>query len=185
MISSALQNVPLVDAVHELELGRSVRGADVAGYAAAIATMEGFERIPITSETPAQMTAARRDVAALNTFFEVTPREVAILNHDLPAGAYFVAARRAFEREPSGVHHGVIVAALQSVVAYLQRASTAPASRSILYTAAIVDARGLEGATISEVAASERSLLNPYGQDIDYLNVFFRTDRLHVPSAPL
>lgn len=185
MISSALQNVPLVDAVHELQLGRSIRGADTTGYAAAITTIEEFERIPITSETEAQMTAAHRDVAALNAFFAVTPREVAVLDRDFPAGTSYDAARRAFDREPMGVGEGVTVSALKAVVAELQRASITQPTRSILYTSAIADARSLERATPADVATSERTLTNPYGQDVYYLNVFFRTDRLHVSTAPL
>jgi hypothetical protein len=180
MISSALQNVPLVAAAHELQLGLSVRGADVSGYSGAIKTIEGFERIPITSETPAQMSASHRDVAALNVFFDVSAHDVAVLNEDLPAGANYVAARRDFEQEPVGVRRGVKVDALKGVVADLERASKTQPSRSILYTSAIVDARNLERATTNDVATSGRTLLNPYGQDVYYLNVFFRTERLQI-----
>jgi hypothetical protein len=184
MVSSALQNVPLVAAVHELQLGLSVQGGETAGYRAAIRTIEGFERIPITSETRAQMTASRRDVSALNEFFDLTANDVAVLTDTVPSGKYYDAAQSAFEEEPTGIRRGVKVEALETVVADLQRESAARSSRSILYVSALTDARGLEGATSKDIATSGRSLLNQYNQDIYYLNVFFRTDRLQVSTAP-
>jgi hypothetical protein len=184
MVSGALQNVPLVAAAHDLERGLSVRGADSKGYARAIATIGAFERIPLTSETSSQVSASHRDWAALNTFFDVTPAEQMVLDHDLPSGDQYDAARRAWRREPVGVHRGLSATLLRTVVAALQRASSAQPSRSILYTSALVDARSLEGATAEDVASSDRTLLNPYNQDIYYLNVFFQSGRLQALTTP-
>lgn len=40
------------------------------------------------------------------------------------------------------------------------------------------DLTNLEGASVSDIASGASSLTNPYGQDILYLNVFFRTTQL-------
>jgi hypothetical protein len=184
MVSSALQNVPLVAAVHDLKLGLSMNGAETSGYAAAITTIEGFERIPITSETSGQMAASHRDVSALNAFFGLTSRDVAVLMNEVPSGPYYNAARIAFDAEPAGIGDGVAIGALANVVADLQHESVAQSSRSILYTSAIGDARSLEGASAQNIATSERTLLDPYNQDIYYLNTFFRTMRLQTSTAP-
>src|SRR5580658_6116139 len=63
--SGALQNVPLVAAVADLERGLDSGQGDVEGYAGAIATLRNFENIPLTSETPAQMMQARGDWSRL------------------------------------------------------------------------------------------------------------------------
>jgi hypothetical protein len=48
----------------------------------------------------------------------------------------------------------------------------------VLYAAAIYDLKNLEGASTKDIASSGSQLTDPYGQDILYLNVFFRTTQL-------
>jgi hypothetical protein len=184
MVSGALQNVPLVAAAHDLERGLSVHGADVDGYARAITTINAFERIPLTSETPSQVRTSHRDWANLNAFFDVTPVEEAVLDDDVPSGAQYGAARRAWQHEPSGVHNGLSVALLETVASNLRAARAARPSRSIIYQAALADALSLEHARPSDLAAMSDSLLDPYTQDIYYLNVIFEASRLELPTAP-
>src|ERR1700689_4385308 len=92
MVSSAWQNIPLVSAVHYLKLGLA-KGGDTSGYAQAIATLEEFERIPITSETTSQMTDSHRDWSMLNTFFGVGTAQAKILLDEAPSGSLFRQAR--------------------------------------------------------------------------------------------
>jgi hypothetical protein len=178
MVSSALQNVPLVAAVNYLERGLSVRRADVSGYAAAISTITSFERIPITSETRAQVRASHRDWSMLNTFFQLTAADVAVLDNDLPSGAQYSAAQRAWLREPTGVERGLNDSSLKTIVATLRAATAARPQRGIIYEAALVDAQSLENASTRDIALSDRTLTSLYGQDVYYLNVFFRASQL-------
>jgi hypothetical protein len=184
MVSGALQNVPLVAAVHDLERGLAKHHAGVDGYQSAIATLKAFERIPLTSETSSQMKASHRDWAALNAFFDITPKEETILDNAVPSGHHYDAAQRAWQREPSGVHGGVSVALLEIVVSNVRAARAAQPGRALMYQAALVDALSLEHARPSELAATSASLLDPYTQDIYYLNVFFEASRLTSPAAP-
>jgi hypothetical protein len=178
MVSSALQNVPLVDAARYLERGLSANGADVSGYAAAIATIKAFERIPITSESRAQVRWSHRDWPLLNTFFELTPNEVSVLDNDVPSGASYDAAQRAWLEEPVGVEHGLKKSPLKTIIVIFRAARSARARRATIYEAALVDAQSLESANARDIALSGRSLTNLYGQDIYYLNVFFRASQL-------
>jgi hypothetical protein len=184
MVSGALQNVPLVAAAHDLERGLTVHGANIDGYAKAIATLNAFERIPLTSETPSQMSASHRDWATLNAFFDVTPAEEAVLDNDVPSGPQFDAAQHAWRREPSRVHKGLSVALLETVVANLRAARTAQPGRAIIYQAALVDAQSLEHARATDLVATPDALLDPYTQDIYYLNVIFEASRLASSTAP-
>lgn len=178
LVSGALQNVPLVAAVDDLQRGLASRDGDTAGYRAAIATMRNFEGIPLTSETPAQVAASHRDWSRLNTFFKLSPAQVRVLDHDLPAGTFFAEAKQAFDREPVGASGGDNVALLGAAAGYLDLQASKPRSRAILYAAAVADLTSLARATRSDLAKSGSSLTNPYRQDITYLDAFFQTDRL-------
>jgi hypothetical protein len=185
MVSGALQNVPLVAAAHDLERGKSVKGADVDGYAKAISTINAFERIPLTSETPSQMRASHREWAALNTFFGISPEAKTILDDDVPSGGPYRAAEGAWQHEPSGTRRGFSAATMDRVVADLREARAAEPRRAIIFQAALVDARSLARASARDIAATtSASLLDPYTQDIYYLNVFMRADRLQVSASP-
>jgi hypothetical protein len=177
MVSSALQNIPLVSAVHDLKLGLA-KGGDTAGYNQAITTIEAFEGIPITSETKVQMLDSHRDWSALNAFFSVGTSEARVLMDDAPAGAFFDRARHYFDQEPAGLHGGVLVGLLKSAVSALRREAGAQSSRAVLYDAAIADLNNLQSASAAQIAASNSNLLNPYRQDVDYLNDLFETERL-------
>jgi hypothetical protein len=181
MVSSALQNVPLVSAVHDLKLGLA-KGGDTTGYDQAITTIEAFERIPITSETKTQMLDSHRDWSALNAFFDVGTSDARVLMDDAPAGTFFDRARHFFEQEPAGLHSGVGVAVLKSAVGALRMEAEAQNSRAVLYDAAIADLNNLQSASAAQIAASDLNLLNPYRQDIDYLNDLFETERLGGPG---
>jgi hypothetical protein len=178
VVSGALQNVPLAAAVADLQRGLGTKDAGVNGYASAISTIRNFESIPLTSETTAQIKAARRDWSRLNAFFEITPAQSAVFMDDVPSGAYYKAAQHDFVREPHRDDVGINVGLLKTAALDLVRESRLRPSRSVLYAAAIHDLTSLEGASSKDIASSGSSLLNPYGQDILYLNVFFETTRL-------
>jgi hypothetical protein len=181
MVSSAWQNIPLVSAVHYLKLGLA-KGGDTSGYAQAIATLEEFERIPITSETTTQMTDSHRDWSMLNTFFGVGTAQAKILLDDVPSGSLFRQARISYGDEPAGIHTGINLRLLKAAVIDLRGESSDEGPRAVLYVAAIADLTNLEGASTTSVASSSANLLDPFRQDIDYLNVLFETQRLNGPS---
>jgi hypothetical protein len=178
VVSGALQNVPLVAAVHDLILGLKVAGTDPAGYQSAIATIRAFEAIPLTSETKTQMRDSRRDWAALNVFFDISPSQERVLDDDLRGGPFYNIAQDAFEKEPGDAHHGVNAHLLEVAATNLAEQASRPSTRAVLYTAAIIDLKQLERASMADVASSTSALLNPYVQDIYYLNAFFMTSRL-------
>lgn len=181
MVSSAWQNIPLVSAIHYLKLGLA-KGGDTSGYAQAITTLEEFERIPITSETTIQMTDSHRDWSVLNIFFGVGTAQAKILLNVAPSGSLFRQARISYGDEPAGIHNGVNRRLLKAAAVDLRRESSDEGPRGVLYLAAIADLSSLEGASAASVAASSGHLLNPYRQDIDYLNALFETQRLDGPS---
>jgi hypothetical protein len=180
MVSSALQNIPLVSAVHYLKLGLA-KGGDTSGYGRAITTIEAFESIPITSETKKQMLDSHRDWSALNAFFGVGASEARVLVDDAPAGSFFDRARHFFNQEPAGLHGGVRVDLLESAVSALRVEAAAQRPRAVLFDAAIADLNNLQSASAAQIAASASSLLNPYRQDIDYLNDLFESERFGGP----
>ena len=181
MVSSALQNIPLVSAVHDLKLGLA-KGGDTTGYGRAITTIEAFESIPITSETKKQMLYSHRDWTTLNAFFDVGSSEARVLTDDAPTGAFFDRARDYFGQEPPGLRDGVRDEFLKSAVSALRREAAAQKPRAVLYAAAIADLNNLQSASATHIAASSLSLLNPYRQDIDYLNDLFETERFGGPG---
>jgi hypothetical protein len=182
MVSSAWQNIPLISAVQDLKLGLA-QGGDTKGYARAIATITDFEGIPITSETTEQMTESHRDWSRLNAFFDVGKVQAATLLREVPSGALFHAARSRYDDEPAGIHDGVNAKLLKAAVADLRRESIVVKSRAILYLAGIADLTNLENASPADIAASNSTLLNPYRQDIAYLDALFETDRLEGPGG--
>jgi hypothetical protein len=181
MVSSALQNIPLVSAVHDLTLGLA-KGGNTSGYAHAIATLRNCESIPITSETTAQMNASHRDWSTLNTFFDVGTSQAKILLNDAPSGSLFRQARISFGDEPAGLHNGVNVKLLRAAVTDLRREARDEGSRAILFVAGITDLTDLESASPPAITTSGASLLNRYRQDIYYLNTLFETERLIGPG---
>jgi hypothetical protein len=186
VVSGASQNVPLLAAVADLQLGLAQKSGDVQGYASAIDVMRNFESIPLTSESEAQMRKVRSDWSRLNTFFELTPAQALVLMDDSPSGAYYEAALRAFAKEPANNQSGVDESLLEVAARDLARESSVQPSRSILYSAAISDLLSLKGASAKDIAATSSSFLDPYFQDIFYLNVFFESSRLAgaPPSSP-
>jgi hypothetical protein len=181
MVSSAEQNIPLISAAHYLTLGLAQSG-DTRGYAHAITTLEGFERIPITSETTAQMADSHRDWSTLNAFFDVGTEQAKILLHDAPTGSLFRKAGISYGDEPAGIRSGVNPRLLKAAVVDLRQESIDEGPRAILYRAAIADLSNLESASAAAVVESSGHLLNPYRQDIDYLNALFETQRLNGPG---
>jgi hypothetical protein len=181
VVSGADQNVPLIAVVSNLQRGLALKHGDVEGYASAIAVIQNFERIPITSESMAQMRKVRSDWSRLNSFFDLTKAQALVLMDDSPSGAYYGAARRAYAKEPPRNRSGVNVEPLKTAVTDLARESVAQPSRSVLYAAAINDLKSLEGASTKDIASSSSSFLDPYYQDTFYLNVFFMTPRLMGP----
>jgi hypothetical protein len=177
MVSSALQNIPLISAVHDLKLGLA-KGGDTAGYARTINTIEAFESIPITSETQEQMLESHRDWSTLNAFFDVGTNEARILLDDSPAGSLFNRAGRYYNDERAGLHEAVRVDLLRFAVSELRREATVQGPRAVLYDAAIADLNNLQSASAAQIVASNSNLLSPYRQDIDYLDVLFETERL-------
>jgi hypothetical protein len=181
MVSSAWQNIPLVSAVHDLKLGLA-KGGDTSGYAQAITTLEKFEKIPITSETSAQMSDSHRDWSTLNTFFDVGAGQAKILLDDAPSGSLFRQARISYGDEPAGIHNGVSKKLLRAAVVDLRSETRDEGPRAVLYVAAIADLNNLDSADAATISTSSGNLLNPYRQDIDYLNALFQTQRLDGPG---
>jgi hypothetical protein len=181
MVSSAWQNIPLVSAAHDLKLGLA-KGGNTSGYALAITTLENFESIPITSETATQMTASYRDWSMLNSFFDVGTSQAKILLDDAPSGALFRQARISYGDEPAGLHNGANRELLKAAVVDLLREASDQGPRAVLYVAAIADLNNLQSASAMTIATSGGNLLNPYRQDIDYLNALFETERLNGPG---
>lgn len=177
VVSGALQNVPLAAAVADLQRGLAT-GSSTGGYASAIATIRNFESIPLTSETPAQMKKADRDWSQLNVFFDIGRAQAAVLMNDSPKGAYYDIAQKTYRGEPPRDRSGVNSNLLKSAVTDLTDEQEKQPTRAVLYSAAIYDLKNLEGASTQDIASSASSLTNPYGQDILYLNVFFRTTQL-------
>jgi hypothetical protein len=177
VVSGALQNVPLVAAVAELQRGLAT-GRGITGYTDAIATIRQFESIPLTSETPAQMKDVNHDWSQLNVFFDIGHAQAVVLMDDSPKGAYYDIAQKTFRGEPLRNRSGVNTNLLKFAVTDLADEQQKQPTRAILYSAAIYDLRNLEGASAQDIASSASSLTNPYGQDILYLNVFFRTAQL-------
>jgi hypothetical protein len=172
-----LQNVPLVAAVADLERGLAL-GYGTTGYAGAIATIRNFESIPLTSESPAQMKKVENDWSRLNVFFDIGPAQAAVLRDDSPKGAYYDIAQKTYMGEPPRNRSGVNQTLLKFAVTDLTEESQKQPTQAVLYAAATYDLKNLEGASVSDIATSSSSLTNPYGQDILYLNVFFRSSQL-------
>jgi len=177
VVSGAWQNVPLVAAVADLQLGLA-SGHGAAGYAAAIATIRNFESVPLTSESPAQMKKAQSDWSRLDAFFDIGAAQAGVLMDDTPKGAFYDIAQRTYMGEPRRNRDGVNSNLLKLAVTDLQEESVKQPTRAVLYSAAIYDLENLEGANVKDIASSASRLTNPYGQDILYLNVFFRTTQL-------
>jgi hypothetical protein len=181
MVSSALQNIPLVSAAHDLTRGLA-KGGNTSGYAKAIATLNNFESIPITSETTAQMAASHRDWSMLNVFFDVGTSQAKILLDDVPSGSLFRDARISYGDEPAGLHSGVNLRLLRAAVIDLRSEASDEGPRAVLYVAAIADLTNLESASAATIATSGGSLLNPIRQDVYYLNTLFESQRLDGPG---
>jgi hypothetical protein len=82
----------------------------------------------------------------------------------------------------AGIHTGINLRLLKAAVIDLRGESSDEGPRAVLYVAAIADLTNLEGASTTSVASSSANLLDPFRQDIDYLNVLFETQRLNGPS---
>jgi hypothetical protein len=175
--SGALQNVPLVAAVADLQRGLAT-GRGTTGYADAVATIRNFESIPLTSESSAQMKKANDDWTQLNVFFDIGHAQAAVLMEDSPKGAYYDIAQKTYSGEPLRNRSGVNYNLLKFAVTDLTDEQKKQPTRAVLYSAAIYDLKNLEGASAQDIASSATSLTNPFGQDILYLNVFFRTTQL-------
>jgi hypothetical protein len=181
MVSSAWQNIPLVSAVRDLKMGLA-KGGNTTGYTQAVTTLENFESIPITSETTAQVTDVHRDWSMLNAFFDVGKSQAKILLDDAPSGSLFRQARISYGDEPAGLHSGVNPKLLKAAVLDLRREASDEGPRAVLYVAGIADLNNLQSASAATIATSGGNLLNPYRQDIDYLNALFETERLNGPG---
>jgi hypothetical protein len=119
----------------------------------------------------------------LNAFFDVGKVQAATLLREVPSGALFHAARSSYDDEPAGIHDGVNAKLLKATVADLRRESIVQKSRAILYSAGIADLTNLENASPADIASSNSTLVNPYRQDIAYLDALFETDRLEGPGG--
>ncbi len=175
VISSAYQNAPLAIAVQDLEDGESTDSGGKSGYAETIAAIEDYERLPITSVTPAERAEAKADFDVINTFFDLrgttSPTAGCLADPGSPAAT-------AWGGEPSSTTAGILVAPLQEAVTNLeQRVKT-----NGCFPAAIDDLRHLETATSADIQSSSQAApdggVNVYGADIVYLNALFQTDVL-------
>jgi hypothetical protein len=169
--SSALQNTSLQIAVADLEQGQAADPGNRSGYTRAIAAIEDFERLPITSVTPSQDAEATADVNEVNTFFGLPTTGTVPSCGVLSDGA----AVAAWSSEPPDTTSGILVAPLQRAVSDLRSG----AGSNPCTPAAIADLENLESATAADIAASagETTGGTPslFGAGIAFLNDFFQS----------
>jgi hypothetical protein len=139
-----------------------------------MAAIQDFERLPITSVTPAQGAEETADINKVNAFFDLPTTGLVP-----PCGiASAPGAAAAWTSEPPNTTEGILVGPLQRAVSVLAKdASTDPC-----IPAAIADLENLESATAADVAASAGETTggksNLFGADIAYLNDFFQSQVL-------
>lgn len=137
-----------------------------------ISAIRSFERIPLTSVTPAQRRQAAKTVAFVNSFFGIGHVQLALLAR-IPSGPGYIAATKAWEREPPGIEDGVDVPHLMDAVAALERASSKQPMQALLDVGAISDLRSLESATAADIASIRRNPDSRIGAEVAFLNSFF------------
>jgi hypothetical protein len=178
VLSGAAQNTALAIAVLDLENGESTDSGSKSGYAAAIAAIEDFEKLPITSVTPSEDAEGNADFQVVNTFFDLPgATDVPSCTNDpgSPAAA-------AWSSEPANTTSGILLGPLERAVSNLEpRINT-----NSCFPAAIADLQSLESATRADIVASSAETTgrgsNLYGAEITYLNVLFGTDVLTASS---
>jgi hypothetical protein len=176
--SGFAQNTALDLAVADLRGGESSDTGDTAQYSRVIGLINAYEKIPITSVTPAQDVQANTDIAAVNTFFDIPPG--AGQRQCAPPEPGADAATAAWMTEPTMTSSGVDVPALRTAVADLEQAQARDSGATSCYPAAIADLQNLETATPAAIAQSSAAALSGgssvaalTGDEITYLNVFF------------
>jgi hypothetical protein len=178
VMSGALQGAPLLIAILDLQLGLSTHSSGTSHYKSVISAIRSFERIPLTSVTPAQRRQAAKDVAFVNSFFGIGHAQLVVLAR-VPSGPGYIAAKKGWEREPPGIEDGVDVPHLMDAVAALERASSKHPVQALLNAAAISDLRDLESATATDIASIRRNPDSRIGAEVAFLNSFFSHASIH------
>ena len=155
VVSGALQNVPLVLAALDLEHGIASGAADPTRWSQAVRAIRDFERLPITSVTPAQNRQGTKDWNVVNQFFGFVPTTKTF--YGSPTGRAAHAAAVAWGKQPSDTSHGVSIFELRVAAADLAAAVAARPKLAPLYLPAIADLQLLESASRAQVAASNPS----------------------------
>ncbi len=185
MASSNLQNSALSLAVIDLEQGERTDTGNRSHYPSVTAAVEAFERLPITSVTPAQDAEANADIALVNQFFGLS--QTRSCGPDQSASTKNAAV--AWFSEPDNTTSGVTSGLLQTAASDLESAETEDPSATACYPAAVDDLAGLEVATQADIAASGapggNHANNSYGAEIGYLNDFFAMADSSATTEPL
>jgi hypothetical protein len=172
--SSALQNTALEIAVLDLKNGQSADPGNKSGYAAAIAAIENFENLPLTSVTPAEDAEGQADFKVVNTFFDLPVSTYVPSCSDDPGSP----AATAWSDEPANTTSGLLLVPLERAAANLEQG----VSTNSCFPAAIADLQSLESATRGDILASSAETsgrgFNLYGAEIAYLSDLFGTDVL-------
>ncbi len=174
--SSYLQNSALSLAVIDLERGEAADTGNRSQYASVIAAIEDFERLPITSVTPALNAEGGSDIELVNTFFGL-PHTTTLDGCGAEQSASTKDAAVAWFTEPDNTTSGVTLGPLTTTVSDLETAEAEDPSGTACYPAAVDDLIGLEAATAADIASSGgpdgSHADNEFGAEIGYLNDFF------------
>jgi hypothetical protein len=178
VVSGAAQNTALDLAVGDLRRGLSSGAGRRKAYEGAIGAITHFAAIPITSVTPSERAQTKSDLERVDRFFGL--RRLPWAKGCITSGPGVEAAAHAWDEEPAGITHGVLVAPLQSAAADLTGGLTSDHGDRSCDPAAVEDLEALESATSSQVAESRRSSgfggqspASLAGAEIAYLDVFF------------
>jgi hypothetical protein len=169
----------------DLKQGATTDMGNRSQYPSVIAAIEDFERLPITSVTPAQDAEANSDIALVNRFFGLP--QLGACGSDGSASTKDAAL--VWFTEPDNTTSGVTLEPLKTAVSDLETAETEDPSGTVCYPAAVDDIDGLEAATQADIAASGAPGGNhantSFGAEIGYLNDFFAMADPTANTSPL
>jgi hypothetical protein len=186
--SGYLQDTALSLAVMDLEQGETTDTGNRSQYASVIAAIEDFERLPITSVTPAENVEANSDFVLVNKFFGLA-QTASVASCGVDGSASTKSAAIAWYTEPDNTTSGDTPGPLMTAASDLETAEAEDPSETACYPAAVDDLNGLEAATPADIAASGAPGGNhandSFGAEIGYLNDFFSMADLPTSASPL
>lgn len=173
----ALQPTALQVAIADLRSGETKAGRDASAYAAAIKAMQGYESIPITGVTAADLAGLRYDSVELARFFGL-PAMTTGPRCSMPPRSPTSPAYTEWLTEPTDIASGIQAAPLRRAASDLEADMKADPAGTSCFPAAIADLEALASTPGSAVAASSRSVdggctYSVVGDEIAYLSWFF------------